>query len=301
MHLGLAIENSMVAAAVVTDGGDFVWQNSYPIANNGLPSLLTSCATLVASASRDNPGLNQTVGISVQNRFIDQLSPHDGLGYLASVDLKRNLQASLGRPAVLASPGQALALYESCFGNAQQSETACCLFLDDHVYGGVTVGQKLWRGAHNIVGAWGHMPLPWPVPHEFEGRDCWCGRSGCLEGFLSLGGLENEYFHITQTKLGIHAIADAADANDLVASSVLQVLDDRIGRTTAAIINMFDPDVIILGGRIAELNRLYLNVPRKWPGYLLIEQSKTQLLKASYAPFSLAKGAAWLAAWQRAS
>ena len=111
---------------------------------------------------------------------------------------------------------------------------------------------------------------------------------------MSLGGLENEYFHITQTKLDIQAIANAADANDLVASSVLQVLDDRIGRTTAAIINMFDPDVIILGGRIAELNRLYLNVPRKWPGYLLIERSKTQLLKASHAPFALAKGAAWL-------
>ena len=301
MHLGLTIENSMVAAAVVTDGGDFVWQNSYPIANNGLPSLVTSCNTLVDTASRDNLGLKQTVGISAQNNLIDQLSTHDGLASLTSVDLERNLQASLGRPAVLASPGQALALYESCFGNAQQSEVTCCLFLDDHVYGGVTVGQKLWRGANNIVGAWGHMPLAWPVPHELEGRDCWCGRSGCLEGFLSIGVLENEYFKITQTKLDIHAIANAADANDLVASSVLQVLDDRIGRATAAIINMFDPDVIILGGRVAGLDRLYLNVPRKWPGYLLIERSKTQFLKASQTKFAVAKGAAWLAASQSAS
>ena len=134
------------------------------------------------------------------------------------------------------------------------------------------------------------MPLAWPVPHELEGRDCWCGRSGCLEGFLSLGGLENEYFNITQTKLGIQAIADAADASDLVASSVLQVLDDRIGRTTAAIINMFDPDVIILGGRIAELNRLYLNVPRKWPGYLLIEQSKHKAPKSKPRPVCIGKG-----------
>jgi fructokinase len=174
-------------------------------------------------------------------------------------------------------------------------------FLDDHVCGGVTVGQKLWRGANNIVGAWGHMPLAWLVPHELEGRNCWCGRSGCLEGFLSLGGLENEYFNITQTKPDIQAIANAADVNDLVASSVLQVLDDRIGRTTAAIINMFDSNVIILGGRVAGLNRLYLNVPRKWPGYLLIERNKTQLLKASHATFAVAKGAAWLAASQNAS
>ena len=173
-------------------------------------------------------------------------------------------------------------------------------FLDDPVSGGVTVGQKLWRGANNIVGAWGHMPLAWPVPHELEGRDCWCGRSGCLEGFLSLGRLENEYFNITQTKLDIQAIANVADANDLVASSVLQMLDDRSGRTTAAIINMFDPDVIILEGRIGSLNRLYLNVPRKWPCYLLIERSKTPLQKASHATFAVAKGAAWLAAPQSA-
>ena len=140
------------------------------------------------------------------------------------------------------------------------------------------------------------MPLPWPVPYELEGRDCWCGRNGCLEGFLSLGGPENEYFNITQTKLDIQAIADSADASDLVASSVLQVLDDRIGRVTAAVINMFDPDVIILGGRIAELKRLYLNVPRKWPGYLLMERSETKLLQASTVPFALAQGAAWLVA-----
>ena len=69
-------------------------------------------------------------------------------------------------------------------------------FFDDHVYGGITVSQNLWRGANNIVEAWGHMPQAWPAPHELEGRDCWCGRNGCLEGFLSLGGLENEYFDI---------------------------------------------------------------------------------------------------------
>ena len=296
MNLGLSIENSVINAAILNDGGDFVWQNSHPVAEDGLASLLASCATLVDMASRDNPGLNQTVGISAQSSFIDQPAPHDGFGCLASVDLRLNLQASLGRPAILVTPGQALALYESCFGKAQQSGVTCCLFLDNHVYGGVTFGQKLWRGANNVVGAWGHMPLPWPVPYELEGRDCWCGRNGCLEGFMSLGGLKNEYFNITQTKLDIQEIANAADASDLVASSVLQVLDDRIGRATAAIINMFDPDVIILGGRIAELNRLYLNVPRKWPGYSLNEGSQTKLFQASNVPFALAQGAASLVA-----
>ena len=143
--------------------------------------------------------------------------------------------------------------------------------------------------------AWGHTPLAWPVPHELDGRDCWCGRSGCLDCFLSLGGLETEYHNITQTRLGINAIAAAADASDLVASSFLQVLDDRIGRTTAMIINMFDPDMIIIGGRLAGLDRLYQNVPRKWPGYLLVERNETKLQRANQDAFTLAKGAACLA------
>ena len=158
----------------------------------------------------------------------------------------------------------------------------------------MTFGQKLWRGANCIVGAWGHTPLAWPVPHELDGRDCWCGRTGCLDCFLSLGGLETEYHNITQTRLDIKAIAAAADASDLVASSVLQVLDDRIGRTTAMIINMFDPDVIFLGGRLAGLDRLYQNVPRKWPGYLLVERNETKLQKANQDTFTLAKRKACL-------
>ncbi len=296
MHLGLSIENCVITAAIVTDGGDFIWRNSHIIEEDTVPCLLTSCATIVDLASRDHAYLSRTVGISARSGLMDQPNPPDGLRCLTSIDLKLNFQASLGRPAVLASPGQALALYESCLGSTQQSTVTCCLFLDDHVCGGVTFGQKLWRGANNVVGAWGHMQLAWPVSHELEGRDCWCGRNGCVDGFLSLAALENEYFSTTQTKLDIQAIADAADASDLVAESVLQTLDDRIGRTTATIINMFDPEVIILGGRIAELNRLYLNVPRKWPGYLLIKQSETKLLKATNDPFSLAQGAACLAA-----
>ena len=146
MHLGLSIENSLISAAIVTNGGDFVWQNSYPVADDDAPCLLAKCSTLVDMASSDNPGLNQTVGISVARSVIEQPTPKVGLASFASVDFKHNLQASLGRPAVLASPGQALALYESCFGSAQRSQVTCCLFLDNHVYGGVTFGQKLWRG-----------------------------------------------------------------------------------------------------------------------------------------------------------
>ena len=116
-----------------------------------------------------------------------------------------------------------------------------------------------------------------------------------MKAALALGGLETEYHNITRTRLDIEAIAVAADASDLVASNVLQVLDDRVGRTTAMIINMFDPDVTILGGRLTGLDRLYQNLPRKWPGYLLGERTETKLQKANQDTFALAKGTACLA------
>ena len=256
MYLGLSIENSLINAAILNDCGDFVWQDSHSLDHDKISNLLEICGALVANAAKAHPNLSQSIAVSAQGGFISQPSPPDGLKCLVGTDLKANLQASLGRAVALASPGQALALYESRFGAAKDSAIACALYLDNHIFGGVTFGQKLWRGANHIVGAWGHTPLAWPVPHELDGRDCWCGRSGCIDCFLSLGGLETEYHNITQTRLDIKEIAAAADANDLVASSVLQVLDDRIGRTTAMIINMFDPDVIILGGRLAGLDRL---------------------------------------------
>ena len=296
MYLGLSIENSVVNAAILTDGGDFVWQDSVALEQDKIASLLAVCSAITEQANTAHPGLSEKIAVSTEGGFTSQPSPPDGLKCLIGTDLKSNLQASLGRPIALASPGQALALYESRFGVAKNCAVACSLYLDSHVFGGVTFGETLWRGANRIVGAWGHMPLAWPVPHELDGRDCWCGRTGCIDCFLSLSGLEEEYYTITQTRLDIQAIAAAADASDLVAANVLQVLDDRIGRTTATIINMFDPDVIILGGRLANLDRLYQTVPRKWPGYLLVERSDTKLLRADPDAFTLAKGAACFAA-----
>ena len=105
MRLVLSIENSWITAATVTNSGDFVWQYTHPIAEDGLPSLLASCSTLVDMASSDNPCLEQTISINAQSSFIVQPNPHDNLTRLASVDLKLNLQASLGSPSALASSG----------------------------------------------------------------------------------------------------------------------------------------------------------------------------------------------------
>ena len=138
------------------------------------------------------------------------------------------------------------------------------------------------------------MPLAFAVEEEKTTAPCECGRTGCLEGFVSTSAIEAEYHRATGIDLDISAIA-SADRQDFVASNILQILDDRLGRTTASIINMFDPEVIVLGGRLAELGRIYKNIPRKWPGYLLAKRANTKLVRQSITTHLLARGAACFA------
>ena len=228
--------------------------------------------------------------------FGGQPSPPNSPPVLANFDVKSALQASLGRPVDCIAPAQAYALYEASFGAAQTSGVACLLYLDQNVTGGVTFGQKLWKGGNRLAGAWGHIPLGWPVQHELDGRDCWCGRTGCLESFISARGIEADYLASTETALTVDEISEAASQSDIVAESVLQVLDDRIGRATAMLINMLDPEIITLAGRLSNLERLYVNVPRKWPGYVQIDRSATRLATAKGGVTPVIRGAAFLAA-----
>lgn len=298
MHLGLSIEADYINAAVLQDGGDFVTQIRQPITDNSAPALLAACVKIVENIQ---PALGNTVTIGVAvDGGSGQPTPPENNSCINQIDVKANLQACLGRAITIATPAEALGLYESQLGAARDAALSCFLYLDQHVSGSVIFGQRLWRGANRIVGNWGHMPLAWPVAQELEACECWCGRKGCLDTYISLAGLESEYRSITRSHLDIQAIATTADAGDLVASSVLQLLDDRIGRTTASIINMFDPEVIVLGGKLALLDRIYQNVPRKWPGYLLEKRSKTRLIQAAYMNgeqlgIAIAKGAAYFA------
>lgn len=159
--------------------------------------------------------------------------------------------------------------------------------------GGVTFGQTLWKVGNGLAAAWGHMPLGWPVPHELDGRDCWCRRIKCLESFISANGVEADYLAFTETALTVDEIAKAANQNDISAESVLQVLDDRVGRATAMQINVLDPDILTLAGSLASLEKLYVNVPKKWPSYTFTGKSKSanHLVQAARGDDAIVAGA----------
>ena len=292
MSIGIHIATDFISTATLSRGGDFVYYEQIETPIDDTNALCRGIAELVEKSSGGaSSGSSGAVSVAVNAGFGGQPSPPNTAPILAKIDVKSALQASLGRPVECIAPAQAYALYEAFYGTAQTSGVACLLHLDQSVTGGVTFGQTLWKGGNRLAGAWGHMPLGWPVAHELDGRDCWCGRTGCLESFISASGVEADYFAATETALSITQIATAAEQNDIVAESVLQILDDRIGRATAMLINMLDPDIITLAGSIACLDRLYVNVPRKWPGYTFSGKTATSLVRASSGIDAIVAGA----------
>ena len=288
MSVGIHIATDFISTATLSRGGDFVFYEQIETPAHDAGTLCRHIAELVQRSAADP---TTPVSVAINAGFGGQPSPPNSAPVLANLDVKSALQASLGRPVDCIAPAQAYALYEASFGAAQTSGVACLLYLDQNVTGGVTFGQTLWKGGNRLAGAWGHMPLGWPVPHELDGRDCWCGRTGCLESFISAKGVEADYLASTETALTVDEIAKAASQNDIVAESVLQVLDDRVGRATAMLINMLDPDIITLAGRLASLDRLYINVPRKWPGYTFTGKSATHLVRAARGDDAILAGA----------
>ena len=146
--------------------------------------------------------------------------------------------------------------------------TIFALSLDQFVCGGIIVSDKLLSGPHGLAGDWGHLSLPWPVDHEMEGRICVCGRTGCLEHFVSLEGLSHDYELLTGNKLTTENIIKQPETGYISAETAIQVIEIRISRGLEMIIGLLDPDIILIGGMLAKSERLFTNIPRKWPGYI---------------------------------
>ena len=294
--LGLSIDVKQIRAAIMSDGGDFVCVDHATAPPDSYRDCLLTIHQLITKIAPDHSG---PIGVAVPGNLRDNVVSASSLGYLNGKPLARDLQASLGREVRLQNSGHCFTRYEAhqLALNTDGAGPTPCIFgmvIDSACHGGLSINGQIVAGSNGIAGNWAHMPLPSPVPYELDGQECWCGRTGCLETFLSAAGLEDDYYKITETRLSALDIAAAAANNDIVAESALQVLEDRIGRATAAIINLIDPDVIILGGMVGALPRLVDNVPRKWPGYVISKKPATRLQITADSTLSILGGAALL-------
>jgi fructokinase len=208
--------------------------------------------------------------------------------------LDADLEAALGRPVRLANDANCFALSEASDGAAAGAHVVFGVILGTGVGGGIVVGGKVLVGPNAIAGEWGHSPLPAPRDDERPGPPCYCGRRGCIETFLSGPALSRDHRDATGRDWTAAQLAEAADAGDVRAVAALTRYAERLARGLAGVINLLDPDVIVLGGGLSGMTRLYGEVPRRWAEHVFSDHVATRLVPPMHGDSSGVRGAAWL-------
>jgi len=262
---------------------------------------LALIAALVADAEGEL-GVTATVGVAVPG----SLSPTTGRlrgansTWLNGAVLDRDLADALERPVRLANDADCLALSETADGAAagvgHGGGHVFAAILGTGVGGGVVVGGRLLEGRNRIAGEWGHNPLPWMTPDEYPGPRCWCGRHGCIEAFLSGPGLAADADGVGARDAT--TLPARAAAGDTAAQAALDRHAERLARALASVINLLDPQAIVLGGGLSNLPHLYDRVPALWAPYVFSDAVTTPLLRAAHGDSSGVLGAARL--WDEA-
>jgi len=229
------------------------------------------------------------------------ISPATGLvrnansTWLNGRPLADDLPKLLGRPVRFSNDANCFALSEATDGAGAGAQVVFGVIVGTGTGGGVVVGGRVVTGANAIGGEWGHNPLPGDDARS--GPPCYCGRSGCIETFLSGPGLARDYANAGGDPIEADAIAARANSNEPGALAALERYADRMARALASVINVIDPDVIVLGGGLSNIDRLYALVPARWGPHIFSDRVVTKLARAKHGDASGVRGAAWL--WER--
>jgi fructokinase len=208
--------------------------------------------------------------------------------------LAADLSRALGREVRLANDANCFALSEARDGAAAGAAVVFGVIVGTGTGGGVVVNGALVVGANAIGGEWGHNPLPAPEEDERPGPPCYCGRSGCIETFLSGPALSRDYAAHGGAALAAIDVAARAEGGDPIAQQCLERYERRFARAIATVINLLDPDVIVLGGGLSNISRLYDRVPALWGPHIFSDRVATRLVRARHGDASGVRGAAWL-------
>ena len=228
------------------------------------------------------------------------ISPDTGLvknansTWLNGHRLDNDLATALGRPVRLANDANCFALSEAVDGAGQGSEPVFGVILGTGVGGGVVFRGEISAGRNMIGGEWGHNHMPWMTASELPGEQCSCGLQGCIETFLSGGGLARAYQQLTGSAVEAPEVVALAERGYAQAGKVLGQYELRLARALASVINVLDPEVIVLGGGLSQIERLYDNVPRLWAEYIFSDTVHTRLDPPVHGDASGVRGAAWL-------
>ena len=295
MRIGIDLGGTKIEGIAIADDGSVRLRRRVPAPRGDYEATLVAVVNLVHDIEGET-GSRGTVGVGIPGT----LSPATGLvknsnsTWLIGKPLGDDLPRRLNRPVRFANDANCFALSEATDGAGAGAAIVFGVIVGTGTGGGVVVNGHVVTGANLIAGEWGHNPLPAPRNDERPGPLCYCGRSGCIEVFLSGPGLAADYARAVGMKASAQEIARLASTGDVGAVAAMDRYEERMARALGSVINVLDPDVVVLGGGISNIARLYDNVPKLWAPYVFSDRVATRLVRAKHGDSSGVRGAAWL-------
>jgi len=295
VRLGVDLGGTKIAAVVLTDDGRELWATRVPTPRDDYAATVEAIAGLVSAGERA-VAASCSVGLGIPGT----ISPATGRvknansTWLNGRPFKEDLERRLSREVRVANDANCLTMSEAADGAAAGARVVFGVILGTGVGGGLVIDRQIVTGANAIAGEWGHNPLPWPEDDERPGPACYCGRRGCIETFLSGPGLAADYARRGGGARRSEEIVSLAAGGDAVARTVIDVWERRFARALATIINVVDPDVIVVGGGLSQRRDLYARVPAHWPDWVFSDAVVTRLVPAMHGDASGVRGAARL-------
>lgn len=295
MRIGIDLGGTKIEGIALDDDGRERARLRVGTPSGDYDGTLSRIAGLVGDLER-RAGPARTIGVGIPGA----ISPASGLvknanaTWLNGRRLDHDLSRQLGRPVRIANDANCFAVSEAMDGAAAGAAVVFGVILGTGVGGGIVVGGRVLAGANAIAGEWGHNPLPWPDEEERPGPPCYCGKGGCIETFVSGPGLASDYRDLAGADAVPAVIARRADAGEAQARATLDRYEARLARALAAVINILDPDVIVLGGGISNIERLYRSIPSLWTKWVFSDRVTTSLRRNHHGDASGVRGAAWL-------
>jgi fructokinase len=286
-RIGIDLGGTKIEALALDAAGREVFRKRVPTPRGDYAATVSAVQSLVAEI--DSLAGKSTVGVGIPGALsrVTGLVKNANSTWLIGKPLKQDLEEAIGREVRLENDANCFALSEAVDGAGKGAPVVFGVILGTGVGGGVVVHGKVVQGVNAIAGEWGHNPLPLPNPNDLPLPPCYCGRAGCIETYLSGPGLSRDHEKMTGKQLSPEAIVSLGEQS-------LERYVERLARALASVINVLDPDMIVLGGGMSNAATLYTEVPRLWNRYVFSDRVATRLARPVHGDSSGVRGAAWL-------
>lgn len=292
---GIDLGGTKIESALIDSEGEIIYRTRIRSPRGSYESTLDAIRSLVKDLD-ERAGYNVSIGCGIPGTVStsSHLVKNANSTWLIGKPFDRDLTEALGRPVRVANDADCLAVSEAFRPGEPLQGTVFAAVLGTGVGAGIVIEGRLLQGPNGIAGEWGHNPLPRPKPDEIPGPDCYCGRKGCIETFLSGPAMARDHALVNGGDLDAAAIAAKALEGDRDCSATMELYCERLARSLAHVINILDPHWIVLGGGLSNVDMLYERVPQIWGKHVFSDTVDTHLIKPVFGDSSGIRGAAAL-------